>query len=147
MVGSDWLEGPFNFSSIPIIMNLASPQIRTVLINYTVYYEVVMNINKITPKYAKAYWDNVTIRILAANGSLLVSEQYAALDAQVYDSDDTDGIVVELWYIEVFRIDDKAGAGDGFKLTGLTTDFEEARVQVFYSGELMGSSTLATDFS
>jgi len=146
MVGSEWLEGPFNISFMPVVLNLASPSIDAIDINSTDYYKVILNINKITPKYARAYWNNITIRILAANGSLLVSEQRVVSDTQVYDTDDTDGIDVELWYVETSWGDNKASAGDAFKLTGLTTDFEEAVVQVFYIEELIGSATLASDF-
>lgn len=147
MVGYEQLDGPFNSSVSNATMNLASPNIRSVDINSTTFYEAILNINKITPIDAKLHWASFTMRILSEEGSTLVPVTSLMPHTGITDTDDSDGIDIELWYVETATGDTKASAGDAFWISGLTNDFEGAIVQVMYQGEVIGRTTLPSDFA
>jgi len=145
MVGWELLAAPFNRSSPTATIELSSPTVIGTDINSTPYYKVILNVNKVLPKDGTVYWVDIRVKVLAANGSLLVPFITPLLDIGTYDEDDTDGIDVGIWYIEI-QSDGKLGAGDAFLLTGLTKDYEGARFQLFYYGTLSGAITLPTEF-
>jgi len=146
MVGWELLDGPFNVSYPNVTINLASPNVAYVDTNGTTYYHAVLNINKIIPKDVKCYWHDITLEIVSSNGSLLISAVAVSADSGIYDTDDTNGIDFELWYIDVSG-ESKVSAGDAFKITGLTRAFESARVNMYLDGEKVGSIVLPSDWS
>jgi hypothetical protein len=142
------LPTPFDRTNLgPVTMNIASPDILSQTINGTYYHKATLNINKITPKDVKVYWDELTIEVKAVDGTVLVpkSPLVVVYSNPNYDEDDTDGIDVELWSIETGG-DDKAGAGDSFIISGMTTAFEQAIVYIYAFGKLAGSITLPSNF-
>jgi hypothetical protein len=145
------LPSPFDRSKLgPVTMNLASPSVDIMIINDTYYYRAVLNINKITPKEAEVLWDDLRIEIIAYDGNVLVPKSPINEDiwgSPRYDEDDTDGIDVELWYVETSTGDIRAGAGDAFILSGLTTAFESATVYIYMFGNRVATAVLPTNFS
>jgi hypothetical protein len=119
------------------------------IINGTCYYRAVLNINKVTPKESEVLWDDLRIEIIAYDGNVLVPK--SPIDEDIwgsprYDEDDTDGIDVELWYVEVSTGDIRASAGDAFILSGLTTAFEHATINIYMFDNRVASAVLPTDF-
>ena len=145
------LPSPFDRSKLgPVTMNLASPSMNMMNINGTYYYRAVLNINKITPKEAEVLWDDLRIEIIADDETVLVPISPINEDiwgSSIYDEDDTDGIDVELWFVEVATGDIRAGAGDALILSGLTTAFENATVYIYMFGNRVASAVLTKDFS
>ena len=133
----------------PVTMNIPSPQVDTQLINGTCYFRAVLNINRLTPKDAVVLWDDLRIEIIADDGTVLVLKSLIRKHmggSSIYDEDDTDGIDVELWFVEVTPGDYRAGAGDAFILSGLTTAFEHATVYIYMYDNQVAAPILPTDF-
>ncbi|MCK5414007.1 MAG: hypothetical protein KAJ35_01360, partial [Thermoplasmata archaeon] len=144
------LPSPFDRSKLgPVTMNIASPHIDYQPINDTYYYRAVLNINKITPKELEVLWDDLRIEIIADDGTVLIPKSPIKEDiwgSSIYDEDDTDGIDVELWFVEVTTGDYRASAGDAFILSGLTTAFEYATVYIYMHDNRAAAATLPTNF-
>jgi hypothetical protein len=128
--------------------SLSTPQIDEVVIGTTTVWYATININKITPKDIRFSWNDLDIEIVGSEGSVLIRKQSIMEDVwgdPRYDEDDSDGVDVETWYIET-GIDDKASAGDAFKMTGLAIFYEGGTVNFYVHGHLVGSSMLPPYF-
>ena len=145
LIGDEVLPDVFNLTESITIL-LSSPMVSRYEINGSYDFHVVLNINKITPKTAVAYWTDIQIRILNATGEVLVPLSSVLPDLGEYDENETDGFDIGLWYVEVTTGDDKAGAGDAFKITGLTEAYKQAKVEIYHKGTLISYTTLPTNF-
>ncbi|MCK4970726.1 MAG: hypothetical protein KAS77_09370, partial [Thermoplasmata archaeon] len=145
LIGDEVLPDIFNLTEI-ITIQLSSPMVARYIINGSNDWHAVLNINKITPKTADVYWTDIQIRILNATGEVLVPLSTVLPDLGEYDENETDGFDIGLWYVEVTTGDDKSGAGDAFKMTGLTVAYEQAKVEIYHKGTLISYTTLPTNF-
>jgi hypothetical protein len=144
-ISEEWIPNPFNLSKVDIVINIAYPYVSQRDIDGSTYWDVVLNINKITPEHALPAWSDLRIKVISSTGSVLVHPIAMQPDVGVYDEDDSDGIDVELWYVETAG-DDEASAGDAFKLTGLPQYYEGATLEFYHFGDLVGSITLPPSF-
>ena len=90
-------------------------------------------------------WTDIQVRILSGTGHLFVPTSGVVEDPGIYDLNETDGFDIGLYYISI-RGDEYVGARDSFKLTGLTTAFEQAIVEFYYKGKFIGDVVLQTEF-
>jgi hypothetical protein len=147
-VGSVKLPHNLNYTDYQnVTLNIASPDVQAHLAGSTTVWDVVLNINKITPKDVRVFWKDIELKIIQDTGSVLIHPQTVEYDLTgEYDRDDSDGIDVELWAIEAVLGDDKISAGDAFKITGLSIEYEGVKIEVYAGGYLIGSVTLPTNF-
>ncbi len=145
LIGDEVLPEVFNLSEI-ITIQLSSPSVQLYIINGSNDWHALLNINKITPKTAVPLWTDIEIRILNRTGAVLVPLSSVLPDPRVYDKNETDGFDIGLWYIEITQDGVTTGAGDTFKLTGLTEAYRAGRVQIYYKGTLIGDAVLPTEF-
>ncbi len=143
-IGSVDIREPFDWD--PPRIWLSGPSVDQYDINGTSFFRIVININKYTPSWLRFAWTDLQVRILNRTGNELVPNSSVVLDPMDYDLDDTDGIAIGLYYVDIAYDDEWLGAGDTLKFTGLTEAFVEARLEVYYQGRLLGTSTLASDF-
>ena len=127
-------------------MNLASPVVNTRDIGEEVYYDAVLNVNRVTPRDSDVPFIEIGIVVRAADGSVLIPMTWPEPhDVDRYD-DGSDGRVdVEAWYVSVASRNDLM-PGDAFLLTGMTTAYEGATVMILMEGEQIGSIVLPTNF-
>ena len=145
LIGDEVLPDVFNSSTV-ILIQLSSPMVARYIINGSNDWHAVLNINKITPKTAVALWTDIQIRILNRTGAVLVPMSSVLPDPGVYDKNETDGFDIGLWYVEITQDGVTMGAGDSFKMTGLTEAYQQGKVEIYYKGTLIGDTTLPTNF-
>jgi hypothetical protein len=144
-ISEEWLPTPFNLTNVDIVINLAYPDVTGRTIDGTACWYAVLNINKLTPSRAIVNWSDLRIKAIQSTGSVLVHPSALAPDTGAYDEDGSDGIDVELWYVETTG-NEEVGAGDAFKLTGLPQYYEGATLEFYLFGDLVGSVTLPPNF-
>ena len=142
-IGCEMLCEPFDWD--PPRLFLSRSSLNQYNVNVTAYWQGYININKITPVWIMYTWADLQIRILNRTGFELVTNSSVVLDPREYDLDDTDGVDIGLYYVDI-QYDGKLGAGDTIKFTGLTDAFVGAVVEYYYNGRLLGTSVLPTDF-
>ena len=145
-IGSRSLPNNFDPSKwTDVTLNVASPTVNLRDINGTTYWDMILNVNKKTPGGAIVLWSDIRITIVDSLGTTLIDMAIPVADSTVYDEDDTDGINVELWFIET-AMNDQCNAGDAFKLTGLTRAFQGGTINIYRFGEVIGSATFPAVF-
>jgi FlaG/FlaF family flagellin (archaellin) len=113
----------------------------------TPVWDVTLDITKVIPDDYKLVWSDVYISIKAADGSLLKSKSGLTPDnPAMYDCNDTDGIDVELWYVEASTSDSIVSGGDSIKVTGMDIYYEGCTIQLTKAGELIAQVDLPTNF-
>lgn len=145
MIGDEVLPEVFNLTRI-ITIQLASPSVTRHDINESTDWHAIFNINKITPETADTPWTEIEIRILDPSGAVLVPLSSVIPDPGVYDENETDGFDIGLWYIEIMQDGVTIGAGDSFKITGMTEAYQGGRVQIYHKGTVIGDTVLPTEF-
>lgn len=129
-----------------VTVNLASPIMQQRDIDSTTYWDAALNVNKVTPRNVELQWSDVRLIARSSMGSVLIPPLPLDEDGTMAYDDASDGIVVvEVWFVDVDG-DGLFEAGDTIKLTGMTTEYEGALVELHRSGELIASGTLPTDF-
>jgi hypothetical protein len=137
----DELALPTDFPSPPrTVANLAAPQVSEKSDNAT-RWNIRIDINKITPKDRKVLWTEVKIIVKSSIGGVLD----AATDL-VADTGGPYANTTAFYYVETTSGDNKMSAGDGIKLTGLSSSYEGAIVELTKGGERFASATLPTNF-
>lgn len=131
---------PTDFPPLPTTVNFASPSLSAAERDSVPVYDAILNINKITPKDATVLWSGLTLSIVDSLGTDLVNGSQLTSDTGEYHN------YVEVWYVETMSGDTKMSAGDALKITGMSKDYEEATVSLFYDDKLVGRVTLASDF-
>jgi flagellin-like protein len=127
-----------------ITVNLQSPTVNAVT-RTVVFYDATMSINKITPKEEKVLWTEVRMVITSSSGSVLLNATgLSADDPPNYGA--VTPAVIKAWFVETTTGDTKMSAGDSIKITGMTTDYEGAKVQLTKAGERIAEATLPTNF-
>jgi len=124
-----------------ITVNLGSPSTPEKFTRTTACWDTSMNINRITPKDQKVLWSELKILIKGSTGSLLLTATSPGADTGVY----ADPAVIQVWYVET-GANTKMDAGDSIKITGMTTAYEGATVELTKAGNLIASATLPTNF-
>jgi len=106
------------------------------------YRDATFNINKITPKDEKVKAVEVRIVIKSSDGSVLNSATLLEPDEPMMYDDGSDGRVdVQFWHIDSDG-DARLDAGDMIKITGLSSVYDFAHIQLLKAGERIGSITL-----
>jgi FlaG/FlaF family flagellin (archaellin) len=110
-------------------------------------WDVSMDITKVIPDSYKLVWNDVSISIKGADGSLLQPKSKMDPDnPAMYDNNDVDGIDVEFWYVEGSATDTIVSGGDSVKVTGMDVYYEGATIQFTKAGELIAQVKLPTNF-
>jgi hypothetical protein len=109
-------------------------------------YDMVFAVDKIIPSVAKVYWENLSIEIVHADGTILLPTANMMPNTDEYDRDGSDGIEPECWFINVKSVDDRCRPADAIKITGLSDDYKGATMRLYYHGEHVGSCELPSAF-
>ena len=113
----------------------------------TMVWDGTIEILDIAPDHKKVAWSELRILVKSQNGSLLQAvTNLTANDPPAYDSDDSDGISVQFWFVETTSGDTQMNAIDAIKLTGMGLSYEGASVDIMRKGEIIGSFSLPTWF-
>lgn len=125
-------------------VNIAPPQVSTRDVDGVVYHEAVLNINKITPRDDRIVWSDLNIVVRTADGTLLLAPTVPRPDDTflAYMGSEID---VHLWYVETGG-NNRMDAGDALRITGMTLEFQGATIELFVSGDSIGSTVLPTNF-
>ena len=124
-----------------LTVQLSSPVISQRSIGGETCWDLVVTINKVTPKDEKVQWIEVKVVIKSADGSVLDFATPILRDAGAY----ADPPTTQFWYVDVVR-DGKMGAGDSIKVTGLDLFYEGALLQLMKTGRIIGDVKLPTEF-
>ena len=124
-----------------LTVQLSSPVIFQRSIGSETCWDLVVNINKVTPKDEKVVWGELRVIIKAADGSVLDIATPVAPDRGVYAEPPT----TQFWYVDVEN-DGRLSAGDSIKVTGLDLFYEGALLQLTKAGRIIGDTRLPTDF-
>ena len=132
-------------------VNLASPQVNQMTRGVALYtcWDATLNVNKITPSDVKVLWTELKVSIKSASGSILLNQRSPNPDAGYSIVAGT----VEIWYVETGG-NTQLNAGDAIKITGMGNgvlpvvgnSYEGALVQFYKGGQLIGASTMPTNF-
>ena len=128
-----------------ITVNLASPSVQQLFRGGTTCWDAVLNINKITPKDVRVAWESLFVVVFSSEGWALNPALQPRPDLNDYDDGADGNIDVEFWYVETGG-DTHLGAGDAFKITGTSLDYEGATILLEFRGNRIGSVTLPTNF-
>lgn len=110
-------------------------------------WDATLEITKVIPTTYKLVWSDVYVTIRSFNGSVLESSSALEPDnPAMYDNNDTDGVDVELWYVETSATDSLVSGGDSVKVTGMSVHYEGATILFTKAGELIASVDLPTNF-
>jgi len=107
-------------------------------------WDTSMNVNRITPKDQKVLWTELKILIKSSTGSLLLTSTAPTADNPAAYSVATPPLV-QVWYVEM-GANTKLDAGDTIKITGMSTLYEGATVEMTKAGNLIASASLPTNF-
>lgn len=111
-------------------LNLASPKMAPRTIGEEVHWDAELDVNKITPRGTVIAYEDVGIAIKAADGSILLSSTRPLPDSPGdYDNRSSGSVKVQVWYQSVIDTGFMTET-DTIKLTGLTSEYEGALVQV-----------------
>jgi hypothetical protein len=100
----------------------------------------------VTPRDITVAWLNVLVVIKSASGAVLLTETTPRPDAPSYYDDGSSGwVAVQVWYVDTDS-DLSLSSGDAFKITGMEDSYEGATVEFTYQDNVIGSTTLPTDF-
>lgn len=137
------IGGPYPVSpdEEKLTVNLSSPVIVQRSTGDDLCWDLVVNINKITPKDEKVPWTELRVVMKSAAGSILNTATGVQRDAGVY----ADPPASEFWYVDV-EGDGRMSAGDAIKVTGLDLGYEAAHLQLLKAGSLIGDVSLPTEF-
>jgi len=140
LVGASLLPTTFP-EDAKLTVNLGNPTTPEKHTRTTACWDISMNINRITPNDQKVLWTELKILIKGSTGSLLLISTTPTADTGVY----ADPAVIQVWYIET-GANTRMDAGDAIKITGMTTAYEGATVELTKAGNLIASATLPTNF-
>lgn len=130
---------PEEFPEEVVVVHIASPSVQQMTRGITCW-DVTLNINKISPKEVKLLWSEVRIIVVAASGSVMNQSTALTVDGGSYNN------YTEFWYIETTSGDNKMSAGDAIRISGTSTVYEGAKVELNRGGQTIGSITLPTNF-
>jgi hypothetical protein len=127
-------------------ITIASPMVDSRTIGEETYWDVTLNINKITPRDENVPWEDVRVIVKSAAGSVLLTATRPSWDDPAEYDDGSDGSVdVEVWYVCVDS-GPNMRPGDALKVTGMTLEYEGAYIEISRGGERIGAMTLPTNF-
>ncbi len=128
-----------------VTFNMASPDVTERMIADQTYFDAELEINKVIPDLAIVTYTELRVIVKASDGSVLIQSTKPTLDDPSDYDDGLDGTVdVQVWY-DSLTSGIITVAGDSFKLTGMTDDYEGATVQITRDGRIVGSVVLPTD--
>jgi len=131
-----------------VAVNVSSPSVQPRMVGTTLCYDVTFNINKITPRDTQILWVDLSFTAYSASNAVLVEKSSLLPDPGEggYDSDPSDGLSVEVWYISATGGGAHMNAGDALRMTGLDLAFEDATVELWLAGHLIAKAVLPTNF-
>jgi hypothetical protein len=149
LVALGWLFVASQISDVDderVTLNLASPDVMMRHIDGNPYWDAELEVNLLTPRDTVLSWASVMMVIKSSTGSVLLTSSPLLADHPPSYDDDTDGQVdVETWYVDLLG-NFVVNPGDEIKITGMTSAYEGATVDITSFGERIGSITLPTDF-
>jgi len=125
-------------------VNMASPEIEQNVRDGTTVWDATLHINRVVPRDVTIGWASVSVRIVSASGATLVPQTGMTQDSGIYD--DAAPIMVEVWYGETLAGDTAMSPGDFLTVTGMSTSYEGAIVELISHDQLIGSATLPVNF-
>jgi hypothetical protein len=141
LVALGWLFVASQISDVDderVTLNLASPDVMMRHIDGNPYWDAELEVNLLTPRDTVLSWASVMMVIKSSTGSVLLTSSPLLADHPPSYDDDTDGQVD----VDNFVVN----PGDEIKITGMTSAYEGATVDITSFGERIGSITLPTDF-
>jgi hypothetical protein len=128
-------------------VNMASPEVFHRSIAGDSYWDVTIAVNRVTPRDSDVPWTDLRIVVKATDGHVLNLETRPQInDPSRYDDGSDGSVDVEFWYVEITQGDTDLSTADTIRMTGLSSDYEGALVQLNLSDELIGSIVLPTNF-
>jgi hypothetical protein len=103
-------------------------------------WDATLDIMRILPTESEVPWSGLRVLVKSETGSVLLVATEPVADSGTY------GDAVEVWYVDTTGNRDRADAGDAFKVTSMSEDYEGATVEVLRVGERVASTRLQTDF-
>ena len=126
--------------------NIETPDVQSREVGEELRWDVTLTIVWITPPGEIVPFEQVRVVIKSSEGVLLNEATPVERDVGVYD-DGSDGTIdVEFWYVDNDAGNTHLSAGDTIRITGMTTAYEGAQVELVEHGERFGSILLPTDF-
>jgi hypothetical protein len=121
-------------------VKFADPQLESRIVGDDEHWDVVAPIKKLTPKGREVLWSEVKVIIYGINGSYYHEELGPEADDPSEYDDGADGTVdIEVWYVNGVGDPLHLEAGDGIKITGLTSEFIGASVNLQVKGRSIGN--------
>jgi hypothetical protein len=124
-------------------VELRNPVAKAKTVNGEDYWDVSVEISRITPKDERIYWHDLRVTVRSANDRMLLANALVQKDSPAEYDDGSDGWVdAQVWYVCTPPHNPYIPAGSSLQLTGLSKDFEGGEVKVSRSGEEIGSFTI-----
>jgi len=141
VVSSGCTESPDGEEDEKVTVTLAMPQLAPRNTGTAQVHDATMDVNKITPRDAKAAWTGFEVLIKDPMGSVLLAATPLQEDTGVY------GDSVEVWYKDTTGKRAVMDAGDSIIISGMdAATYEGARVTVNYKDLIAANTILPTDF-
>ncbi len=129
-----------------VTVNLASPELDQRTIGEEVHWDAELDVNKITPRHSVVAYEDVRVFIKSADGRVLLPSKRPLPDSPGdYDDGSTGPVKVQVWYQSIIDTGFMTET-DTIKLTGFTTEYEGAHIEITLDGERIASTVLPTDF-
>jgi len=113
----------------------------------TEVWDARVEVVKVIPDHVGVDWDEITITMVSVNGSLLHPGTKMTTDTPgMYDTDDSDGIDVQFWYVDTDMSENIISGGDFVKITGMDIYHEGATIKLSRAGELLAQLELPQVF-
>jgi len=127
-------------------VRFSSPNVQPRQINGTTYWDATIPVSSVDPSDAAIEFTDLRAILRDQDGALLSSVRLVYDMPSLYD-DGSDGTVsVEAWFLDE-NSDLQISAGDSVKLTGMTSDYERATLELQWNtSDIIGTVTLPTNF-
>lgn len=129
-----------------VTVNLATPKLDQRIIGEEVHWDAELDVNKITPRHSVVAYEDVRVYIKSADGTVLLTSTRPLPDSPGdYDDGSSGSVKVQVWYQSIIDTGFMTET-DTIILTGLTTEYEGAHVEMTLDGVRIASTVLPTDF-
>ena len=130
-----------------ITVSLVSPTLDQRMISEEPYWTARMDVYKITPKDSDIPYEDVWVTVKGSDGSVLLYRTMLSKNNPDEYDDGSNGLVdVQVWYTSSSESSSMT-KGDSIILTGLTSEYEGAHVEIGIKGLRLASRVLPTNFT